>query len=65
MARSSIDPLVHSCVIRSGSAAGNRFLWQPDAWDIMRGEECPECGHSFTDREVIAHIYEELTGGSD
>ena len=66
MSMSYIPKYVHRCVVREGPAAGNKVATPVDALDHEYKQTCEHCGERLaTSRQLISHIYEELTKAFD
>lgn len=57
----TIEKYVHRCIIQDGDLAGNDFTHEIEAYEIEYAIACNNCGHITTEREIIAHMYEQLT----
>lgn len=61
MSAPRIAPFVHRCVVTEGDMAGNKFSLEVEPWKFEQRMVCPNCGEEpATERELIAHIYQEL-----
>lgn len=57
-----INSYVHTCIIRNGDMAGNKYRHEVRGWDYEYGSTCPHCDEQLvTTRQLLAHIYSELT----
>jgi hypothetical protein len=55
-----INPYIHRCVVRQGSAAGNKTAIEVTPYN--KDFECEHCGEPLaTLEQIVDHMYEELT----
>lgn len=53
-----MSPYVHYCVVKDGSAAGNKAAIEVSQFDIEYQEKCDHCGEPLAPIEkVVAYLY--------
>lgn len=61
-----IGKFIHRCVVREGPVAGNKVATLVDAFQHEHKQLCEFCGERLaTSRQLISHIYGELTKDFD